>query len=333
MDTTFNNLRPCNNSATLEETKTQRQKSLYNFFVEHSPDVFLVELYPFGRKAFRFELDPVLTGIKTGDLSPCLSLCSLRDILVERHDKTKFEKRIITTLNSLFGGLLIHGDRTFIKLDETFSRVEDIAIPYEYTGYVTRPSVHNQPFLQPETTHLPTGSKHIITSIGGGNVGGELLTAVIKAHDLLDDESLYLQIFTGPYAPASLVETLRNSEKHNVRIDRFTTKFPELLETANLSISMAGYNTCMNVLTAGIPAIFYPFRQNQEQNLRVSRLQKLAPCTVLAPEDLTPPKLADSIEKQLKYERFISPVDLHGATKTADIVDTWYTTFRHKHEI
>ena len=44
----------------------------------------MLELYPFGRKAFRFELDPVLEGIRDRSLGPCRVVCSLRDVLVEK---------------------------------------------------------------------------------------------------------------------------------------------------------------------------------------------------------------------------------------------------------
>lgn len=84
MDKEFRHLLPCQEGQDLETVKQQRAKQLFDFFAEFKPDIFLVELYPFGRKAFRFELDPLLQGIRDGSLGPCLRLCSLRDILVEK---------------------------------------------------------------------------------------------------------------------------------------------------------------------------------------------------------------------------------------------------------
>ncbi len=72
MDKEFSNLAPCDKGVSLEKTKKQRQKLLYNHFVTSAPECFITELYPFGRKAFRFELDPVLEGITKGELPSCI---------------------------------------------------------------------------------------------------------------------------------------------------------------------------------------------------------------------------------------------------------------------
>ncbi|MCK5069415.1 MAG: glycosyl transferase, partial [Desulfocapsa sp.] len=136
MDEDFSKLIPCNENGELAQVKEERQNQLFDFFSSFQPDIFLIELYPFGRKAFRFELDPILTGIGSGLLKPCLRLCSLRDILVEKTDKLKYETRVLKQLNNSFDGLLIHSDPDFIPLQKTFERMESISIPYKYTGFI-----------------------------------------------------------------------------------------------------------------------------------------------------------------------------------------------------
>ena len=49
------------------------------------PDVFMIELYPFGRTIFGFELQPLLEGIRQGRFGETKVVCSLRDILVEKN--------------------------------------------------------------------------------------------------------------------------------------------------------------------------------------------------------------------------------------------------------
>jgi predicted glycosyltransferase len=66
-----------------------------------------------------------------------------------------------------------------------------------------------------------------------------------------------------------------------ILVSRFTPDFLSYLEAADLSVSMAGYNTCMNILAAKTPAIVWPFSQNREQRLRAERLAQKAPFTVL----------------------------------------------------
>lgn len=335
MDTEFNNLAPIKTAAsteskppqtapaTLEAIKRQRAALLYTFFQQHSPDVFIIELYPFGRKSFRFELDPVLEAIRDGRLPGCRVFCSLRDILVERHDKEKFERRVITTLNDFFDGLLIHGDKHCITLDATFSRLNDVTVPLAYTGYVTPHAPATPRADVRHTFGIPEATSLIVASIGGGNVGSELLLGLAEAMGHLDNPLLYLQIFTGPYVDDNDLAKLRDYSDARIRVERYTAEFMAWLTAADLSVSMAGYNTTMNVLQSGVPALLYPFRQNQEQFLRLRALAHIAPLKMLEQQDLQPEILADHIRTQLLQKRFSSPVNINGAAETARLIEYW----------
>lgn len=328
MDADFQNLAPCDSTRSLEETKKIRAQALLDFFIRVQPDVFLVELYPFGRKAFRFELDPLLERIKTNHFNKCLTFCSVRDILVERHDQEKFEKRIISTLNSLFDGVIVHGDENLVALETTFSRVKDIAIPLAYTGYVAPlPQLTERSSIR-KTLGISSETQLIVASIGGGGVGIELLCAVVKAMEYVENNSIQLQIFTGPYTEEEDVRNLKSMVDNRISIERFTPDFTRWLNGADLSVSMAGYNTTMAILAAGVPALLYPFSQNQEQRLRVSRLAQLAPLTILEEEDLQPRKLAAHLLSQLQEKRYRSPIHLDGASRAAKQVLLWHAAKR-----
>ncbi len=82
-DTAFEHLYVVGDQGSLEEVKTQRKELLLATFDRFSPDILLIELFPFGRKKFNFELLPLLTHARS--LQPGLKIvCSLRDILVHR---------------------------------------------------------------------------------------------------------------------------------------------------------------------------------------------------------------------------------------------------------
>ncbi len=323
MDADFSKLIPCKEGSKLDKIKEQRQQQLFEFFVDFEPDIFLVELYPFGRKAFRFELDPVLNGIAAGTLPPCIRLCSLRDILVEKTDTEKYETRVITRLNSAFDGLLIHSDPAFIPLDKTFSRVEDIAIPMHYTGFICPPATHDTTGTQlRESLGLSEEDKLIVASIGGGNVGAELLLATVAAAQLLDTPyDIHIHIFTGIYSDPNLQEKLQQASGETVTIHGFSSNFPEWLAAADLSISMAGYNTCMNLLQAGIPALLYPFAQNREQRMRVSALSETARFVLLSQDDLATNALAKIITSQLLEHTYTSIAQLDGAERSCELIE------------
>ncbi len=322
MDETFSNLLPCRKGADVQQIKEQRQQELFTFLQEFQPDVFLVELYPFGRKAFRFELDPVLQAMKSGALPPCLRLCSLRDILVEKKKKETYEKRVLTTLNTLFDGLLIHSDPHFIPLEQTYSRLHEIDIPLHYTGFISRPTREGSTDTIRRQLQLRAADKLIVGSIGGGSVGAELLHAVVDTSCVLNDQRLHFHLFCGPYSDPGLKGALQQRGGINVTVHPFSRDFPEWLQAANLSISMAGYNTCMNILAAAIPALLYPFARNREQKMRIDALGRSAPLIALSQTDLNPDNLARQIQKMLQLTRQSSSINLDGARETAVLLES-----------
>lgn len=323
MDENFSRLIPCReqDEENLEVTKDRRRQQLYDFFSSFQPDIFLVELYPFGRKAFRFELDPILKGIDSGELAPCIRLCSLRDILVEKKDKQKYETRVLTVLNTLFDGLLIHSDPHFIPLEKTFSQTDKISIPYRYTGFITPPSGGtNKSAAIRKKLGLAEHDKLLVASIGGGNVGSELLLATATAATVLKKKTnIHFHLFTGKYSDPNLQTQLGKTAAVRLVVHDFCENFTEWLEAADLSISMAGYNTCMNLLSAGTPALLYPFAQNREQRMRISAFSSTSPFGLLEKKDLDPIRLAKRITAQLQFDKRPGNADLNGAVTSSEL--------------
>lgn len=323
MDPDFQTLVPCDPAMILAEVKEKRRELLFTHLQEEQPDVFVTELYPFGRKAFRFELDPLLAAVRTGSLPKCLCCCSVRDILVEKNTgREKFEQRVVDTLNTFFDGVLVHADPGVITLGATFNRLGDIGIPVHYTGFITRAGAKGNETCE---KFKPLASdKLIVASIGGGNVGSELLFAVASAFESLRlDQRAHLQLFCGPYCDEERYRGLQKLAGPSISVDRFTDHFPAWLEAADLSISMAGYNTCMNLLKAGIPALVYPYKQNREQRLRAVSLGTKAPITVLEENDLAQKVLAEHMLRQLARPRGRPDINLNGAVETVRQLEIW----------
>jgi len=321
MDSNFSQLIPCDPGQDLAAVKKSRKELLYNFCRDFAPDIFLVELFPFGRKAFGFELNPVLADMANGKLPGCTRICSLRDILVEKKDKNKYENRVINSLNNSFDGLLIHSDPGFIPLENSFSSMEKIEIPVKYTGFVTpKPKFQGKSNTIRRQLRLSVNDKLIVASIGGGNVGAELLQAVAAAASLTMDKHLYFHLFTGPYSAPELLEELQSLHSSHLQAHGFCDNFPEWLQAADLSISMAGYNTCMNLLQASIPALLYPFAQNREQRMRVTAFANDCAFSLLEKDELNPAKLAHLISRKLKKRKAPNKVDLNGAAKSSELI-------------
>ena len=91
---------------------------------------------------------------------------------------------------------------------------------------------------------------------------------------------------------------------------------------AELSISMAGYNTCMDILNTGVKALVHPFPQNREQGLRAKKLESLGLVKILGP--LSAENLSKAIDEALKgpsLPSHESSLDLAGAVRTAHFIE------------
>ena len=210
MDSDFSGLFPVDPDCRLEDVQAERLLKLRGYLGQIKPDVLMVELFPFGRKAFRFELLPILEDIRAGGLGAPKVVCSLRDILVEKSDPDKYETRVLKWLHGLFDALLVHSDPRLIPLDLTFSRVDRIKIPLIYTGYVTpRPCSGSGEGIRAELG-LEPGEQVVVVSAGGGGVGRELPRTALEASELLQKRIPHrFFAFTGPYCDPLELERLQ----------------------------------------------------------------------------------------------------------------------------
>ncbi len=328
MDVNFSDLSPTDENRSLAGVQEERQAILYSLFANTVPDLFVVELYPFGRKRFGFELLPILERLSDGNLGPAKVVCSLRDILVEKEAQQAYEKRVLDLLNRYFDALLVHADPSMISLEETFVRAADIRLPVVYTGFVSaRPDADAGVKLR-NRLEIRDDDFLVVASAGGGKVGAALFRAVLDARALMKNRSnLRFHIFTGPFMPEVDFAALsdRAVSMPGVQVARFTKEFLSFLAAADLSISMAGYNTCMNILAAGVPALLWPFGQNREQRLRAEKLAALGDLTLVADADLKPSRLVVLMEEALGRTRdSVKPqVNLDGAQETARWLEAW----------
>ena len=178
MDLDYKGFLTTDSESSFAEVKAKRIKQLYDIFQNETPDLFIVELYPFGRNAFRFELNPVLEAVRNNDLPKCRIICSLRDILVEKKDQAAFEERVVNRLNRWFDAVLIHSDPNLVMLDDTFSRISDIKPLIHYTGFVSAvPPSHSRAKFRQEL-NISEDAVLIVASAGGGRSGALLLVVM-----------------------------------------------------------------------------------------------------------------------------------------------------------
>jgi predicted glycosyltransferase len=298
---------------TDDQVFATRERRLLELQAAVDPDVTVIEMFPFGRRKFARELVPMLEAknARTRIVS------SVRDILVAKRDQARHERQAVDWLNRYFDLVLVHSDQRFQSLDETFSLTAEIRCPIEYTGFVSEaPAV--------TTVRVPGIRPNVIASAGGGRVGFELLNAAVQAGRALDGK-IAMHVFTGPYLPEAEYQQLVEQSTPWVQVERYAPDFVDRVAHADLLVSMAGYNTCMNILATGVRALVHPFtgNQNDEQSRRARKLEALGLVSVIQAGDLEPARLAARLAACLAQPLPMpaSRLDLSGATRTAQSIE------------
>ena len=298
-----------------EAWRQRRRDALIALFHDVQPDVLLLELFPFGRRPFRFELLPLLEEAAARRPRPCIA-SSVRDILVAR--KPERAKETIDTLRYYFDAVLVHGDPTLIPFERTFAAAGEIADLIHTTGYVTAATEPRS-----ESPERP-GTGEVIVSAGGGAVGAPLLFAAMDARPLTALADRTWRFLTGPNLPDADYRRLEAMGGARIIVERFRPDFAARLAGAALSISQAGYNTTMDLLATGVPAVVIPYEAagETEQRLRAEILAEKGLLTIVPEAALSAPCLAKAIAAALSAPRQRMPVDLSGAAQSARLVAT-----------
>ncbi|WP_342747364.1 glycosyltransferase family protein [Hydrococcus rivularis] len=309
--------------ANIEEVKEARRNALINLFDRFKPDCLITEFFPFGRHKLFFELIPLLDHIKA--VAPSTKIiCSVRDI-VGRTDLDKEEETICQLTSKYFNCILFHSDPKFQKLEESFSRVKELNCKVKYTGFVAQSIPENNDLSEFDLANLNRKEPMILVSIGGGRIGYELLKSVIQSSSILQKKMPHhIQIFTGPFMPEEQFLQLKQAalSKSNVTLQRYTSNLIAYMRKADLSISLTGYNTTMNILRTGVRSLVVPighYSYDKEQVIRTKKLEKLGIVEVIEPENLEPAYLAQKIMDCLTKKsdpKANDLFDLQGAEKT-----------------
>ena len=289
--------------------KTRRTAMLLDAFRSCQADVLLIEAFPFGRRAMRFELLPLLELANALPRRPLIAT-SVRDILQETTKPGRAEETL-ETIERYFDLVLVHGDPGFAQLDETFPLAAAITKEVLYTGLVAGPPPAPAPL-----------TFDILISAGGGAAGLPLIRAA--AEMMARPGNTYrCGMITGPNLPRAEIDSLLARRTRGLEIFAFRPDLPDLLGGCSLSISQAGYNTVCDVLRAGCRSLLVPFAAGgeTEQSVRAQRLAAMGLAAVLPEASVSADQLQSRVQVLLAQPApQTSRLDLDGARRTAELL-------------
>jgi predicted glycosyltransferase len=287
---------------TVERAWAVRGERLLHTLRTVRPAVVFVELFPFGRAKFARELVPLLELARADG---AMTACSLRDILVTgRDDQAGHDERACRLANAHLDAVLVHGDPRFARLEETFGRAHRLTVPVRYTGFVVGPRRSRE------------RERRVVVSAGGGLVGEPLLETAIEAQRI--GTGLPMRAIAGPLMPDDAFERLREraADVADLELRRSVPDLAAEMAGAAAAVSQAGYNTTLEIVRAGVPAVVVPYAtpEEDEQLRRARRFERLGVLRVLARLDAA--TLAGEIRRLEGFRPTTPAIDLDGGRGT-----------------
>jgi predicted glycosyltransferase len=303
---------------SVEQACQLRTWRILDEFRARQPDVLLIELFPFGRRKFGFELLPLLAEAQTAVPRPLVAT-SLRDILVGRRGEQRgHDQRACDLANRHLDAVLVHSDPTFARLEDSFAPGTPLTVPVCYTGFVRAGE------RQPEHRPQPPAPR-VLVSAGGGMVGEPLFRAAVAAAPaLLRHERLTTSIVAGPFLPEPAWTELQQAARQQpgLEVRRYVPDLAAEMADSAATVSQGGYNTTMDVLACGTPALVVPYadRGEDEQLVRARRLEQMGALRVLEAAALDGSTLAAAVRGLLRQRPPVLDLDLDGRAHTVRVV-------------
>ena len=299
--------------------RTMRRDRLLALFQELRPRVIITEMFPFGRRAFRFELVPLLEAAARACPRPW-RLCSVRDVLVRKPDPEGYAW-MLAQAHAHFDRILAHTDPQLIPFGAHLSPRRS----------ARRPSGRDR--LRDRAAHGGDRRRRRRSPGLRRRRPGRraLLEAALEARPLSCLRERPWRLIAGGNLPGDAFQTLDARLPRGMILERQRDDFPALLANSLLSVSQAGYNTVLEGLRFHKPMVLVPFETatETEQRTRAERLVDLGFAEVVWESELTPQALAGAIDRAWRTRPGRRPeLRLDGAARSADLVAALAATRR-----
>jgi predicted glycosyltransferase len=284
--------------------RATRREALRAALVAARPDALVCELWPFGR---RMLTDDFLAACDAVPGRPLFS--AVRDVI----EPPTLPERVGETVAHLdsFVLAMVHSDPAILPLATSWPALcpmpDSVAAKIAYTGYVASPPP--EPIPCPDT---------VMVAVGSGMIGRPLLRLAAQAAAL---SPLRWHLLVGGSDAVEACVALRGIGPAVVEPNR--ADYRGRLGGAAASVSLAGYNTILEVLQAGTPSLIVPMEEGgeREQAIRMVAFATQPGLRVATMAGLTPQGLADLAGTLAAQPRLGPPaIRMDGAAEAARMI-------------
>ncbi len=302
-----------------ESTLRMRSRMLAAAAIDFDPDVIIVDKKPFGVDD---ELRDALRLAADGPRSPRTVLL-LRDILDAPEVTAAIWRRngYFEAIERRYDSVLVLGTKDVFDLPVEYEFPAGCADKVEFCGYLRRAPGRVGAAEQRSRLGISTTQPLVFVTTGGGEDGAAVATAALDALELPGLDRAAAVVLTGPEMAAADTAVIRDraEKRPATTVLEFSDDVMSLMEAADVVVSMAGYNTVCEILSARRPAVVVPrVLPVTEQLIRAEKLARTGRLTMVHPDEADPAALRDAILRELdasrqgKADDAVDLVDLGG---------------------
>jgi predicted glycosyltransferase len=300
---------------SIEKTVKMRSELILSAAINFQPDIFLVDKKPYGIKN---ELKKTVNYLHK-KLPQSKLLLLFRDIL-NTPEKTIDEwqnNNYSEIIDKFYQLLLIVGSQEVFDFSQEYQLPAKLVDKVRFCGYIRRPQGNKTSEIVRQELQLKTEDKLVLVTPGGGEDGYLLVKTYLLGQELLKNHQHCIKslVFCGPEMPTEQKQELyKIADKYpQVKIREFTDDLMSYVSAADAVVSMGGYNTICEILSAEKPAIIVPrIKPSQEQFIRSQRMHDLGLLKSIHPEHLTPSVLIAQLFEVLDNLQKPKDFDLEG---------------------
>jgi predicted glycosyltransferase len=281
---------------------------------DFGPDLLVADFMPAGPYG---ELLPALEAL---DARGGVAIAGFRDVIDDPAFVRDLWDRtgVYDVLRSYYRSICVYGDPAMLEFQSAYGFDSELAARMRYTGYLGR--------RPPTATDTPLYERPLVVANGGGGVDGlTLMRAFVGAAQRLRPTygGTWLMV-TGPLMDQDTHDELaRAGEAAGLTVRRVVPELRAHVALADCVVSMAGYNTCCDLMTFRRPNVLVPRNGPvQEQRIRTGRLREWNIARVVHAPDASPARLAGEVDGALHASQPPeAPVSMDGLDKAVDTFD------------
>jgi len=279
-----------------EEILKMRESILLDIIKNFKPDLLLVDFSP---KGVKNELVKSLEYI--GKKLKTKKYITFRDIIDDPNEViAKWERRNYESIfERYYDKILIFGDKNINDFTKEYKLSDKISKKLHYLGYLvteTKPKVADK-------------SDKILVTVGGGRDGCEIINKFLENFVKLGEFSRFtVEVICGPLSEKKFYENLitKYSKFPKIKIIWNVKNLSERMPNYDLIVSMGGYNSFCEILSAKVPALIIPRETfEKEQLIRAKIFQKLGIINYISLSEITPEALEKKLNETLALSRTI----------------------------